>query len=168
MPALQRGHRFGRGGKSARILDLIENYWDLIEGDFAKYLHVDARDFVRGTRPWGQFLSYCSTIAQVEGGRFWAAQLNDPRHEEEVAKKMAEQTSDRPPLEGHTAEIRALYLVANQIRLLIQAMTQSDIGFIEGPEGPADRINARRRALSNALVDAATGYQEEVSNGNDV
>jgi hypothetical protein len=158
MPALRQRHRFRGSGKSARIFDLIDCYWDLIEGDFAKYLHVDARDFIRGTRPWPQFLTYCAAIAQEEGGRFWAAQLLDPRHESEIEKKLteaADRGANRPPLEGHTGEVKALYLVANQIRLLIQAMTQSEIGFIDGPEGPAERIQARRRALSDALVDAA-------------
>jgi hypothetical protein len=39
-------------------------------------------------------------------------------------------------------------------------MTQSDIGFIEGPEGPAERIKKQRASLSDALVDAALGMGE--------
>lgn len=140
----------------------------MIEGDFAKYLHVDARDFVRGTRPWDQFLIYCETIAQEVGGRFYAAQINDPRHlpeiEKQLAKAEAENSAGRPSLAGYTPEIRALDQVANQIRLLINALTQSNIPFIEGPEGPVDLIKARRKQLSDSLVDAALGYLE-VSSG---
>lgn len=154
----------GPGGKRFKTFDLIHHYWDLIEGDFAKYLHCDARDFIRGTRPWDQFLNYCDTIAQEVGGRFWAAQLNDPRYLPDIKKRYAEQQREpgngRPPLEGHTEVVKAIYLVANQIRLLIKATTQSEIEFIEGPEGPVDRINAEAKAASLALVDQALGYQE--------
>lgn len=117
---------------------------------------------MRGARPWDQFLNYCDVIAQEEGGRFWAAQLSDPRYEPDIEKKLTElgKGNGRPALQGYTAEIKALDRVANQVRLLIRAMTQSDIGFIEGPEGPVERIEARRKQLSNALVDAAIGCQE--------
>lgn len=125
-------------------------------------MHVDARDFIRGTRPWDQFLVYCDEIAQEQGGRLWAAQLSDPRYEAEIEKRLAEaeDSSGRPPLQGYTGEIKALYQVANQVRLLIGVMAQQELDLIEGPEGPIDRIKARRRALSDALVDAALGMQE--------
>lgn len=170
MPAL-RPRRRRHSGKRWKILDLITHYWDEIDGDFATILHVDALDFVRGTRPWFQFLNYCNTIAQHVGGRLYAAQLSDPRYYAEIEKQLAEAEADdssgRPGLAGYTAEIKALDRVANQIRLLIRAMTQTNIGFIEGPEGPADKIAARRRQLSDSLVDAALGYVE-VSSGDSV
>lgn len=125
-------------------------------------MHVDARDFIRGIRPWDQFLGYCDQIAQEQGGRFWAAQLSDPRYEAAIEQRMAEagDGNGRPPMEGDTPEVRALRNVANQIRLLIGAITQQQIELIEGPEGPIDRINMRRKALSDALVDAALGVTE--------
>ncbi len=119
---------------------------------------MDARDFIRGARPWGQFLTYCDVIAQEEGGRLWAAQLSDPRFEDEIRRRLEEQTAagrTRPPLEGYSALVKAADRVANQIRLLINAMTQSELPLFEGPEGPLDRIDASRKARSNALVDAA-------------
>lgn len=97
-------------------------------------------------------------IAQEEGGRFWAAQLTDPRFEGEIQKRLDEHKangSTRPPLEGYSAEVKALDKVANQIRLLINAMTHSELPLFEGPETPLDLIQARRKALSHALVDAA-------------
>jgi len=94
-------------------------------------------------------------------------QLSDPRYLDEIEKRLAEaqaaNSNGRPALAGYTAEIKALDRVANQIRLLIRVMTQSDIGFIEGPEGPIDQLNARRKQLSDSLVDAALGYVEEVN-----
>lgn len=109
-------------------------------------------------------MTYCETIAQEVGGRFYAAQISDPRHlgaiEEQLAQAETDNPDGRPPLAGYTAEIRALDRVANQIRLLINAIAQSNIPLIEGPQGPADLINARRKQLSDSLVDAALGYVE--------
>jgi hypothetical protein len=83
----------------------------------------------------------------------------DPRYLEDIKKKMAEarEENGRPGLEGHSAEVDALYLVANQIRLLINATTQSTLPFIDGPAGPADLIEAQYYAESDSLVDAALG-----------
>lgn len=161
MPALRPGDRRGPSGKRFRTLDLITHYWDQIEGDFATILHgTDARDWVRGQRPWDQFLNYCNTVAQHRGGRLYAAQLSDPRYFDEIKKRLAEAAgkSGRPGLEGDTAEVEWLRIVANQIRLLIRAMTQSNIEFIDGPQGPADLIKAQYVAASNALLDAALGH----------
>lgn len=113
---------------------------------------------MRGLRPWDQFLNYCDVVAQVRGGRLHAAQLTDPRYRDEIKKRLAESDgkSTRPPLLGHTAEVDALYMVANQIRLLIRA-NGGEIEFIDGPEGPADLIQQERTAVSLSLVDAALG-----------
>lgn len=84
---------------------------------------------MRGTRPWDQFLNYCDTIAQHRGGRLYAAQLTDERYFEEIAKKLEESEGkrNRPALEGDTAEVEWLRIVANQIRMLTGALTQSRI-----------------------------------------
>jgi len=126
-------------------------------------LNVDARDFVRGARPWDQFLIYCDHIANEVGGRFWAAQLKDPRYRKAIEEQIAKQRgsgSGRPPLEGHTEVVKALFMVANQVRMLTKAMTQSDIEFIEGPEGPADLITNEAKSRSFRLVDTALGHKE--------
>jgi hypothetical protein len=83
----------------------------------------------------------------------------DPRYLKEIKEKLAaaREKNSRPGLEGHSAEVDALYLVANQIRLLINATTQSTLPFIDGPAGPADLIEAQYYSESDALVDAALG-----------
>lgn len=84
----------------------------------------------------------------------------DPRYLEEIKKRLAEaeRNPGRPGLEGDTAVVEWLRTVANQIRLLTGALTQSHIEFIDGPEGPADVIKAQYYSASDALVDAALGY----------
>lgn len=144
--------RRGRRGKSARILDLIDHYWPQIEGDFAKFLHVDARDFIRGGRPWDQFLNYCDTVAQEDGGRLWAAQLADDRYDAEIERMLAERKTTRPGLEGDTAVVRAIRELRNDIRLLIKHQLRVNLSTIKGPEGPADRIAARKTAMTRARI----------------
>lgn len=114
---------------------------------------------MRGLRPWEQFLTYCRKIARTEGTDLWAAQLSDDRFLPEIEKHLAERGGDtaRPPLEGYTTEVRALYMVANQIRLLIRVMGGGEIDFIEGPEGPAERLKARKRQRAMKRIDQLLG-----------
>ncbi len=139
--------RRGKGGKSARILDLIDNYWDQIEGDFAHHLNgIDARAWVRGERHWDQFLNYCITVAQIDGSQLRSAQLRDDRYDDEIEKILDSQPDNpRPPLEGDTAEVRELRAVRNDIRLLIRALGAGALPVVEGPVMPADRLQKKRR-----------------------
>ena len=162
MPHLRSHHRRGAGGKSIATLDLIEHYWDQIEGDFAYLLHIDARDWVRGLRPWDQFYTYCQTIAQIPGSRLRAAQLSDDRYLAEVELMMErnemDATQTRPPMENFTPEVEALYMVANDIRLLIRAMTQgAQVEFHPMPMTPLDRIAERKRLIGRAKIAEITG-----------
>lgn len=152
---MRSGRGRGAGKKSARILDLIDNYWDQIEGDFS-HLHggVDARDWIRGQRPWAQFLVYCDDVAQREGGRLWAAQLADERYDAEIERILAERGDRkiRPGLEGDTAEVKAIRLLSNDIRRLTRLITKARIEALEGPETPADRLARRKQSMSRARI----------------
>lgn len=152
---MRADRRRGAGKKSTRILDLIEHYWDQIEGDLARHMGgVDARDWIRGDRPWAQFLVYCDDIAQHEGGRLWAAQLSDERFDAEIERMLAERgtTPQRPELEGDTAVVRAIRVMSNDIRQLTRLMTKARVSYLQGPMTPADRLAARKSAMSRARI----------------
>jgi hypothetical protein len=138
--------RRGRGGKSTHVLALIEYWWDQLEGDFARYLGVDARDFIRGTRPWDQFLTYAAYVAQIDGGAVWAAQLGDDRFLPLIAKQMKESTGPaRPPLSGYSREVDAMFRVATELRLLRAEIGKWTVAPpILGPVFPSERIQARQ------------------------
>lgn len=74
----------------------------------------------------------------------WAAQLSDDRYLPAIEKQLAQDGpgDGRPPLRGHSPEVAALYMVANQIRLWMRAQG-AEIDMIKGPAGPADRLNER-------------------------
>lgn len=112
----------------------------------------DAFDWIKGLRPWSQFLDYCDTVAQIDGSRLQAAQLNDERFLAEIEKLLHQkQQKYRPSLEGDTAEIKAIRQLSNDIRLFLRVQGVQ-LPFLEGPEGPADRIRARKRAIGRARL----------------
>lgn len=151
---MRPGRRRGGSGKSAVILDLIEHYWDQIEADFATELGgTDARDWIRGERPWDQFLNYCVTVAQRPGTKLYAAQLNDDRYLPEFEKLLAEtEPSTRPPLEGHSRLVQAIYMLANEVRAQTRIIGRVELRPIEGPEMPADRIREQKKATGLARI----------------
>lgn len=148
---MRTGGRRGASGKSSVILDLIDHYWPQIEGDFARGGYGDARDWIRGLRPWDQFLNFCRDIAQTSGTRLRAAQLNDPRFEDEwelllEEDKFATSTKPfRPSWEGFSPEIEAMYDLSDDIRLLVKVMSHSEIPFRARPESPVDRAKVKLR-----------------------
>lgn len=81
-----------------------------------------------------------------------AAQLKDDRFDAEIEKMLAQQTDQnpRPPLEGDTAQIRALRDLSNDIRLLIRLQTGAKLPPRLGPETAVDRIEARRKSIVRA------------------
>lgn len=160
MRHLRPRHRRGRGGKSTRVLALVEHWWTQIEGDFAHHLNgVDARDFIRGTRPWAQFLNYAEYVGNIEGSALWAAQLSDDRllPEIEAAIKASKgKEAGRPPLAGYSREVDAMFRVATELRML-----RAEIGKwgsappILGPLFPAEKIQARQDAVEVNELQAA-------------
>lgn len=151
---MRPGDRRGAGGKSSVILDLIEHYWDQIEGDFATELHgLDARDWIRGRRPWDQFLNYCTTVARTPGTQLNAAQLNDDRYLAEFKKLLDEAPAvSRPPIEGHTRLIQAIYMLANEVRAQTRQLAKVDLRPILGPEMPADRLRDQKKRHGLARI----------------
>lgn len=125
----------------------MEYWWDELEGDFARYLGVDARDFIRGTRPWSQFLTYATYVGQIDGGVLWAAQLNDDRFLPEIEKSIKE-TKGKPParpsLTGYSREVDGLLQVATELRLLRAEMGKwTSAPPVLRPVFPYERIQAR-------------------------
>jgi len=75
--------------------------------------------------------------------------LKDDRFDAEIEKMLAESgdKNSRPPLEGDTAQIRAIRDLSNDIRLLIRLQTGAEIPLRLGPETAVDRLEAKRRNL---------------------
>ena len=149
----------GAGGKSTRILGLIEDYWDPIERDFAG-IGFDARDWLRGLKPWAQFLNFADMFANTEGSWLWAAQVDDDRflgHFEAMHEAaMRDPRPPRPPLAGYDALMATLTGLRNDFR------ASHGLPLLEGPQGPIDKIKDRKKTLVDSKLDAALGYNEEV------
>ncbi|MBY0440988.1 MAG: hypothetical protein K2Q25_02435 [Mycobacteriaceae bacterium] len=120
-------------------------------------MHVDARDFIRGVRPWPQFWSYCLKVANTDGSDLWAAQLRDERYGQAVLDRLkaAGKKQTRPPLEGYTTVVKTLYLIANELRLLTNVTARTNLEFFEGPETVIDHIRASQFARGLEIADAA-------------
>lgn len=100
---------------------------------------------MRGERDWDQFLTYCTTVAQIDGSQLRAAQLSDPRYDAQMAAAIDNAPANpRPPLVGETAELRELRGVRNDIRALLRAKGMQ-VPFLQGPEMPSDRLQRRRK-----------------------
>lgn len=119
-------------------------------------------DYVRGVKPWGQFHRHCVTLANRPGTRLRAAQLRDERFLAEIEiqqEKQQVQQQGRPPLEEHDPFVEALYLVGDDIRLLIKAMTKADIGPHQRPEGPLEIIENRKKQLGRTRLAELLGQE---------
>lgn len=88
-------------------------------------------------------------------------QLRDPVYLAEIEQLMESAPSlddeRRPSLEDWTPEVEALYMVANDIRLLTRALAKVEVGFHKGPETPADIIARRKRDVSLSKIREVTG-----------
>jgi hypothetical protein len=127
---------------------------------------VDARDFVRGVRPWDQFLIYATYVGNIEGSQLWAAQLSDDRFlpdiERELKAMKAAGDKARPPLAGYTREVDALFRVATELRLLRAEMGKwGSAPPILGPVFPGERIQQREDEIevSELQQAIAAGHQ---------
>jgi hypothetical protein len=100
-------------------------------------------------------LNYCRALGNQPGSRLRAAQLADDRFLAEIAVGMEDARRNqagephRPPLEHFSAEVEALYDVSDDIRTLINAMTQAGepLPYRRRPATPSDRIAARQREI---------------------
>lgn len=135
---------------------------------------VDARDYIRGTRPWSQFLTYCTYLAEnVDGSALWAGQLSDERLLPLIEAQMKEQAKAkvevRPPLTGYSREVDGLLRVATEVRMLRAEVGKwSEAPPILGPLFPGEKIEAREREqeINDLAAAVAAGHRnwEEAKN----
>ena len=149
-----RPRRCRASGKSERILGLIETDWDAIERDFAR-LGLDARDWLRGLKPWDQFLNLADMCANTDGSWLWAAQLTDESRlaqwEQLYENAQRNKGDHRPSLAGYDAVLGAINGLRNDFRVA------NRMPIIPGPKSPMDLITDRRKAVSKARLDKLLG-----------
>jgi hypothetical protein len=115
---------------------------------------VDARDWIRGHRPWDQFLICCDGLAKRPGTRLRAAQLSDDRYLADIEKQIEEQKAKgkgepyRPPLEHFDPVVEAIYALDDTVRLL----SRTGVNFRLRPEQPHDRIAKRKRDYGRSRI----------------
>lgn len=121
---------------------------------------VDARDFIKGIRPWSQFLTYTTYLAQnVDGSALWAAQLDDERFLPEIEKLIKKMKKDgvvaRPALTGYSREVDGLHRVATELRMLRAEISKTEAPPILGPLFPSEKIAARETEIEISELAAA-------------
>lgn len=100
MEALGRRHRGPGPGKITRILRVVEDYWNDIEGDFQEILHLDALDWIRGERSWPQFFRHYKKVSRRVGSATHSRLLTDP----DLAAQLGElPVKKNPDAEGFTS-----------------------------------------------------------------
>ncbi|OCB47962.1 hypothetical protein A5722_05160 [Mycobacterium vulneris] len=65
-----------------------------------------------------------------------------------VEQKKIRPGAQRPELEDFDAVVEAIYAVGDDVRLLIQAITKTDIGLHPRPQGPLEIIAANRAQIN--------------------
>jgi hypothetical protein len=146
----------GRSGKTASILDFIDNYWDAIEKDFAGK-GFDARDWIRGIKPWDQFYNYCDMFSNTEGSWLQEAQSLDDRHLaewEQLYEKALRAKRIRPRLAGYDALRSEIREIHNTIRGYMQ------MPRLDGPATPMDVIKERKKTIGDRRLDSVLGYED--------
>ena len=103
----------------------------------AVHMNVDARDWIRGTRPWEQFLVYCNRLGREQGSELWATYLTDRRLFDmyrELLDQEDEDAEKRPGLFGYDRTAEGLHAVQVQLALLYRVMAQTPTFPL--PKGP--------------------------------
>lgn len=110
----------------------------------AVHMGVDARAWVRGERPWPQFLIYCDRLGRTQGTELWAAYLTDERLFDEYRKSLAVRNPDeeqRPSLFGYDRNAEGLHAIAVQVASLIRVMARNlAYPLPKGPVFPSERF----------------------------
>ena len=127
---------------------------------------MDARDFIRGTRPWAQFLTYANYVAEVDGSALWAAQLNDERFLPAIRARLKEMAKEgveaRPPLAGYSREVDGLHRVATELRMLRAEIGRWGVAPpIPGPLFPSEKLKREEQAqeVNDLQAAVAMGHQ---------
>lgn len=140
----------------------------------AIHMNVDARAWVRGERPWEQFLIYCDRLGREQGTQLWAAYLTDERLFDAYRKALADKDPDeeqRPQLFGYDRVAEGLHAVSVQIALLHRAMSRNlAFPLPKGPVFPGERFatedeDAEITDLFTDIEQAMRDTEWEVSNG---
>lgn len=123
---------------------------------------TDARDWVRGRRPWSQFLNYCDRLGRTSGTDLWAVYLTDPRldalYREQLAERDPEQV-DRLPLAGFDRHAEALLELRKDMAHLIRALGRPGYPLPQGPIFPAERFTTEDQQVE------ATGLWDSIAQG---
>jgi hypothetical protein len=104
---------------------------------------TDARAWVRGEKPWDQFLIYCDRLGSQQGTELWAAYLTDERLFSEYRKALANRgdTVNRPGLFGFDRVTQGLLAVQTELAALHQVMARNlAYPLPKGPLFPAERF----------------------------
>jgi hypothetical protein len=106
---------------------------------------MDARAWIRGEKPWAQFLIYCDRLGSQQGTELWAAYLTDERLFSEYRKALANRgdTVQRPGLFGFDRIAEGLLAVQAEIALLHQVTARNFAYPVpKGPVFPAERFES--------------------------
>lgn len=116
----------------------------------------DARDWVRGLKPWEQFWNFCDLLANTEGTWLQVAQSRDDRNLgqwQKLAEEMAVGGRKfRPPAAGFDGLRAEIHGLRNDLREVHRLPT------LPGPETPLDRIKDNKKAIAERRMDDALGY----------
>lgn len=131
---------------------------------------MDARAWIRGERPWTQFLNYCDRLGRTQGTELWAAYLNDERlfdaYRKEIEKADEDKAEHRPSLIGFDRLSEGLHGLQVEIAVLNRALTRNPAYPIpKGPVFPKERFEAEAQEAQvihlSSAVQAALRRGEE-------
>lgn len=101
-------------------------------------------------------------MAQRKGSRLRAAQLLDPRNLAEAelqVEKASQAGSVKPSLEDFDHVVEAIYLVSDDIRTLVGALTNAELPPRPRPAGPLDVIADRKKQIGLSKIREITGEE---------
>jgi hypothetical protein len=182
----EAAHRGGRGGKRRVLLDIIDRYWDEIDGDFREILGIDALDWFRcrfypehyppGAYPWEQFIRYAVHCTNVQGSALYDETLVETMYQEMVIEQSSkikkpkpdEVEEERPPRRGYTRLVEAIYDLTDNVVALRAEMgrwppAQTARAFTKRPWFPAEKAQAMMRRRAKERVNAAVAAAQQRS-----
>ncbi|QFP94186.1 tail assembly chaperone [Mycobacterium phage JoieB] len=170
-------------GKRGILLDIIDRYWDAIEGDFQAILHADAGEWFRcrlfgedtSRYSWDKFLRNAVYCTNEHGSALFDATLGDQDVIDELYEKaVAEQSSKRkkpdsedeyqPSRRGYTRQVEATLDVVDNLIALRAEMGKwkaSSTRFSPRPVFPAQAVQDRLRKRNRAIRDDRIAKAQE-------
>lgn len=109
-------------------------------------------------------MTYCNKLANTSGTELRSAQLADPRHLAKI-QLQHEQRKGQPPARptdiGYTTLVAAMHDLGDDVRLLIRAVTKSDLPFHDRPATPLDRIKDNQKQIGRNKIAELLGRGQE-------